>query len=246
VGAALLSGSKKILFTTGLLFALAGQANAEHADGHETDPWEGMNRKVFAFNETVDRYFLKPVAKGYQWVTPEPVDKGITNVFNNLFEVINVINDLLQFKLGNAANDSGRFLINSTIGLAGVFDVATRMGLERNEEDYGQTFAEWGMNSGPYLVLPLLGPSTPRDAIGLVPEFLTHPISYVDHVPTRNTLRGIEAIDTRADLLEAEKLIEGDRYVFIRDAYLQRREFLINDGDVTDSFGEDDFGEEGF
>jgi phospholipid-binding lipoprotein MlaA len=236
---------KNPLIFMGLLLLMAVPSFAEDWQTDEADPWEGMNRKIFAFNDVVDRYLLLPVAKGYQAITPQPIDNGISNFYGNLFEIITIVNDLLQFKFGDAANDTGRFLINSTIGVAGFFDVATKMGLERNEEDYGQSFAQWGVDSGPYLVLPLLGPSTVRDAVGKVPEVFTHPIGHVDHVPTRNSLRGMEIIDLRADLIEAEKLIQGDRYIFIRDSYLQRREFLINDGEVSDDFG-DDFGDEEF
>ena len=208
------------------------------------DPLEGLNRKVFAFNDFMDRYLLKPVAQGYDWVTPKPVDDGVSNVFDNLGEIRNFLNDVLQLKLGRASTDVGRFLVNSTLGVAGIFDVATSMGLERNEEDFGQTMARWHVGSGPYIVLPLFGPSTLRDAIGRIPDSYSVPQRYIDHVPTRNTVYGVDLVDTRSDLLDVEKLIQGDRYTFIRDVYLQRRDFLISDGYLEDDFTADDLDEE--
>lgn len=213
-------------------------------DGYDSnkpaDPWEGFNRGVFAFNDTVDGAVLKPLAKGYKAVTPDVVETGVSNVFSNLGEVGNIVNGVLQFKLGQASNDTGRFLVNSTFGLAGLFDVAKHMGLEKSSgEDFGQTLAAWGVNSGPYVVLPFLGPTTLRDGVGLPVDSYLNPISHVDHVPTRNTAYGTELLDTRVSLLAAESAISGDRYSFIRDAYLQRREYLINDGEVEDDFGAD-------
>jgi len=223
------------------LLALAVSASASVAANSEQDPWEGFNRAMFGFNDTVDGYILKPLSQGYKAVTPDPVESGVSNVFSNLGEVGNVVNDLLQFKLGQAGKDTGRFLINSTIGLAGIFDVASEMGIEANQgEDFGQTLAAWGLQPGPYLVLPLFGPTTVRDGIALPVDSYLNPISHVDHVPSRNTAYGVELIDTRAELLQVEELISGDRYTFIRDVYLQRREQLVNDGDVEDSFGSDD------
>lgn len=230
------------LLTSGLVacslfispFTLAQPADPE-------DPWEGLNRKVFVFNDTLDTYLLRPVAKGYRTVTPDPVETGVSNVFNNLLEVRNVVNDLLQGKWGQAANDSGRFVVNTTVGVVGIFDVARHWGMPRADgEDFGQTFAHWGAGQGPYLVLPFFGSSTLRDAFGMPLNALVHPLVDVDHVPTRNTIYGMDLIDTRAALLDAEKLISGDKYTFIRDAYLQRRNFLIHDGAVEDTFGEDD------
>lgn len=214
-------------------------------DSLETpDPWEGWNRKVYAFNDVADRYALKPVAKGYRYITPDPVEIGISNVFANLFEIRTIANDLLQFKLLQAASDTGRFVINTTLGLVGIFDVATVIGLERHREDFGQTLGYWGVGSGPYLVLPLLGSNTVRDSFAMIPDsYLDLIPEEVDHVRTRNQLMVTRLISGRAALFTAEELITGDRYTFIRDAYLQRREFLVNDGAVEDSFGEEDFDE---
>jgi phospholipid-binding lipoprotein MlaA len=216
-------------------------AAAEAPPPHNPDPWEGVNRKIFAFNDVADRYVLKPVAKGYQWVTPHFLEDGIHTMFSNVGEVGNILNSLLQAKFKHTATDSGRLLINSTVGLLGFFDVATKMGLQPHEEDFGQTLGYWGVNAGPYVVIPLLGPRTVRDGFGSVGDIFTDPVSQgIDHVPTRNEVMAVRVVDGRAQLLQAEELISGDRYIFIRDAYLQRRQFLINDGVVKDTFGADD------
>lgn len=209
----------------------------------ETDPWEGMNRAVFKFNDTLDGYLLKPTAKGYRAITPDLVETGFTNFFSNLFEIRNVVNDVLQWKWGHASNNTGRFLVNSTLGIGGFFDVASHMSLEKlDDEDFGQTLAHWGVNDGPYFVIPFLGPSTVRDTAGLPLDWQLSPISYIDHVPTRNTTQAFKFVVDRANLLNAEEFVSGDRYTFIREAYLQRRTYLINDGVSDDEFGGDDFG----
>ncbi len=205
------------------------------------DPWEGMNRKIFVFNDTLDSFFLKPVAQTYLAITPEVVEVGVSNFFENLGEVGNILNDVLQWKWGQAANDSGRLLLNSTVGVAGIFDVAKRVGLSRSEgEDFGQTLAAWGVGQGPYLVLPFFGPSSLRGLGSMPVDSYANPISYVDHVPTRNSTYATDLLDTRASLIDAEDLISGDKYLFMRDAFLQRREYLIQDGNVEDSFGGDE------
>lgn len=205
------------------------------------DPWEGFNRQVYRFNDALDRAVLKPVAKGYKAVTPDPVEHGVTNVFGNLGEVKTILNSVLQWKWGSAAHSTGRFVLNSTLGLVGIIDVADRVGLEKRPgEDFGQTLATWGVKSGPYLVLPFLGPSTLRDGVSSVVDWYSDPVTYIDHTETRYALTGVDMIDSRAALLQAEELISGDRYLFIRDIYLQNRDYLIKDGDVEDDFGQDD------
>ncbi|NQD91094.1 VacJ family lipoprotein [Pseudomonas sp. CrR25] len=206
------------------------------APAAEEDPWEGVNRAIFRFNDTLDTYALKPLAQGYQAVTPEFLEDGIHNVFGNLGDVGNLANNLLQGKFHDAGVDTGRVIFNTTFGVLGFFDVAKRMGLQKNDEDFGQTLGVWGLGSGPYVVLPLLGPSTVRDAAGKVPDAFLEPYPYMDHVPTRNLTRGVDVVDTRASLLSAEKLISGDKYIFIRNAYLQNREFKVQDGQVEDDF----------
>lgn len=227
---------------------LLSQGALAQEDEKPVDPWEGFNRKVFAFNEAADRWVMKPVAKGYRKVTPDPVERGVSNFFSNLLEVRNVFNSVLQGKWKQAGNDTGRFLVNSTLGIAGVFDVARHMNLERNEgEDFGQTLAVWGVPSGPYVVLPFLGPSNLRDSAGLPADWLINPIEAIDDVSVRNTTWAVNLINTRAELLDAEAFISGDRYVFLREAYLQRRNYLINDGQVEDDFGDfGDFGDDDY
>ncbi len=208
------------------------------------DPWEPLNRKIFAFNDFADRYALTPVAKTYQFITPDPLEAGIGNMFSNLFEITTILNDLLQLKFGQAASDAGRFLLNSTVGLLGLFDVATPVGLEKHEEDFGQTLGYWGMGSGPYIVVPIIGSYTLRDGVGAYVDSYSDYVTDLNHIPTRNQLWLMRNIDNRARLFAAEELIAGDRYTFIRDAYLQRREYLVNDGVVVDSFGEEDWDDE--
>ena len=212
----------------------------------QRDPWEGFNRAVFRFNDTADRWVLKPVATTYRQVTPFFLQAGITNFFGNIGEVTNTVNSVLQWKWSRAGNDAGRFLVNSTVGVVGLFDVAKHMGLEANDgEDFGQTLAVWGVPEGPYLVIPFVGPSTVRDVPGEVVDWYTNPLTYIDHEPTRYAFKFTDLVQTRAGLLKAETLLKGDRYVLLRDAYLQRREYLIKDGELEDDFGgevdEDDF-----
>ncbi len=212
-----------------------------------SDPWQGFNRAMFTFNDAVDRWTLKPLAKTYKFVMPDPLEAGVSNIFNNVLEVPNALNGVLQGDFKGAAHDTGRLLVNSTIGIGGLLDVAQYMNLPADDpEDFGQTLAVWGVGQGPYLVLPLLGPSTLRDGFGKPVDFYTNPTAYIEHVPTENTVRALSLLDTRAGLLELEKNITGDRYVFVRDVYLQRREYLINNGEVADEFGMDDFSEEDF
>lgn len=224
-----------VVCCVGLAVIDAGAYGQESTD---RDPWEGFNRAMFAFNNTMDGYVLKPVAKGYKAVTPDFAERGVSNFFGNLLEIRNVLNDVLQWKWGQAGNDTGRFLINTTVGIGGIFDVARHMKLAKSDgEDFGQTLAVWGLDSGPYLVLPFLGPSTLRDGAGLPVDWGVDPISYIDHVPTRNSTRAFSYIVDRAEVLTAEEFISGDRYIFIREAYLQRRDYLIKDGEIDDPFG---------
>lgn len=204
------------------------------------DPWEGFNRVVFRFNDTLDKYVLKPVAKGYVKVTPGPVQQGVSNFFSNVGEIPTIVNGLLQAKFAQAGLDSTRFLVNTTVGLVGFIDVASRLGLEKHNEDFGQTLGYWGVESGPYLVLPLLGPNTLRDSFGMIPDSYVSLYNAVDHDETEYSIRAVDVVDMRAGLLEAEKLVAGDKYTFFRNAYLQRREFLVNDGKLADDFLEDD------
>lgn len=208
------------------------------------DPWEPMNRKTQAFNDWADRWFLRPLASGYTKVVPSPLRTGVSNLFDNLWQPWTAVNQLLQGKGKAAANDSARFVLNLTIGVGGLFDPATAAGLANNQEDLGQTFARWGAGRGPYLVLPILGPSSVRAGIGRLGDMWAFPPRYINDTELRYAVYVLYAIDTRARLLDVDDLISGDRYLFFRDAYLQRRDFLINDGEfVEDPFDDEDWDE---
>lgn len=206
----------------------------------EPDPWEGFNRTMFSFNEGLDRYALKPVTLGYKAVTPDLVETGVSNFFDNLSDFGTLLNNLLQGKFEPAGQDFARITFNSTFGLAGVLDVATPMGIPQHDEDFGQTLGYWGMGSGPYVVLPFFGPSSVRDTAGLAVDISTSPVRRLEDDSARYLLMALEVVDTRSRLLDAEKLITGDKYNFLRDAYLQRREFLIKDG-VVDNYSDENF-----
>lgn len=219
-----------LLAVTVLLSACATTQHTEEVN----DPLEGYNRAMYSFNDTLDRFVAKPIAKGYDTVMPDALSQGVSNFFNNLDEIRTIVNDLLQFKFSQAADDTGRFLLNSTVGVLGIFDVAGHAGHERNNEDFGQTLGVWGVGPGPYFVFPLFGPSTIRDGIGEFVDFeFTDPIGYIDHVPTRNQFYGARVLDRRANLLGLEKVLDEaalDEYSYVRDAYLQRRQDLVYDG----------------
>lgn len=203
--------------------------------GNPKDPLEPINRQVFKFNEQVDKVLLKPVAQGYRAVVPLPLRGGFDNFMSNLRDVPSAVNSLLQGKLKEAAQDSGRFLVNTSIGILGLFDVASRIGLPRHSEDFGQTLGYWGVGDGPYLVLPVLGPSTVRDTGGLIVDLATSPSGALlnEEPEIEALLLSLRVISARAALLDTEKLVDEaafDRYTFLREAYLQRRESQINDG----------------
>jgi phospholipid-binding lipoprotein MlaA len=223
-----------------MLFIASSPATAD-----DSDPWQGFNRSVFEFNETLDKYVAKPVAQGYQAVTPQFLDTGITNFFSNLEDVLIVANDIFQLKPIQALSDTGRFLINSTIGLFGFFDVASHIGLMKHNEDLGQTLGYWGVSPGPYVMLPFLGPSNVRDTFGLVGDSLTGvgPTEIVGTATKKAGLLMLRFVDLRADLIASEGLITGERYTFFRSFYIQRRAYLVADGIVEDAF-EDDFDED--
>lgn len=217
------------------------QVNAVQAAADPRDPWEGLNRKIFVFNDATDRYVLRPLAKGYKAVTPSVVDQSIGNFFDNLSELRNAGNSLLQGKGGDAGVAMSRFLVNTSIGVFGLFDVAGHFGLARMPEDFGQTLAVWGVSNGPYLVIPFLGPSTLRDGLGRGVDGVSSVNQLVDPEATRYYLTALDLLQTRASLLSADELVSGDRYSFFKDVYMQRREFDINDGLVIDSFGGEEF-----
>jgi phospholipid-binding lipoprotein MlaA len=222
------------------------------------DPWEGFNRAMFSFNSGLDGAILKPVAKGYKSITPTPVQKGVSNFFSNLGEIGNISNNLLQGKWDATASSTWRFIINSTAGWLGIFDVASELGLKKYEEDFGQTLGYWGVSSGPYLVLPFLGPSTVRDGSALTVDYAYGDATDLLNLTSDEEIAAfsLDVIDTRASFLSAESFIVGDKYSFIRDVYLQTRTYNVYDGNIPkkqtsndqdfkdDSFGDDSWGEE--
>lgn len=223
--------AKRVLaaaFAATLLGGCATTAN------NPKDPYEGFNRAMFAVNEGLD-VVIKPVAKGYDTVAPAPVKTGIGNFFGNLQDIWTAFNNFLQGKGGSGLSDVGRVLINTILGIGGVFDVASEMGFEKHAEDFGQTLGKWGVADGPYLYWPLIGPRTTRDTVGFAIDSYADPVWTVDHVPTRNSLVGVRFVDVRASLLPSDKVVEEaafDKYVYIRDAYLQNRRSEIHDGNV--------------
>ncbi|MEH6590472.1 MAG: VacJ family lipoprotein [Halioglobus sp.] len=206
------------------------------------DPFESLNRGMFVFNDGFDKYLLRPLAIGYDFILPDPVKRGMGNFFANLYDANAAVNSVLQWRWVGAGENTGRFVVNSTVGLLGFFDVATRIGIAPNRTDFGHTLATWGVPSGPYLMVPLFGPRTIRSGTGTIFDAYVSVQATIDHVPLRNTLWGLELIDGRSRFLRVDDLISGDRYIFVRDAYLQQREIFVNDGVVIDSFS--DFEEE--
>ncbi|MFN0163321.1 MAG: VacJ family lipoprotein [Burkholderiales bacterium] len=221
----------------GLLLALliACCAGGCATSGTPGDPFEGFNRAMFGFNEGVDKAVLQPVAKGYKTVVPEPARECVGNVFANINDIFVGLNSLLQGKFGDAVSDVCRVVVNTTVGLLGCFDVASKLGLEKHDRDFGQTFGKWGFGPGPYLVLPFLGPQTVREGIGTLIYTNLDPV-WADHVRTRNVLYSLRAVNRRAELLEAGNVLEEaalDKYSFVRDAYLQRRQGMIDNDNRT-------------
>jgi len=209
--------------------ALAGCATT---GSDPRDPWEGLNRKTFAFNDALDKAVLKPVAQGYQKVTPAFAQEGVNNFYGNLEDIGTSLNNILQGKVKQGASDAGRFVVNTVFGVFGLWDVATPLGLEKHEEDFGQTLGWWGVQPGPYFVIPLLGPSTARDA----PARLVDPSWYYSSIVDEDiywTWWGLDKVRTRANLMKAESVLDQaaiDRYTFVRDAWLQRRRNQVYDG----------------
>jgi phospholipid-binding lipoprotein MlaA len=201
----------------------------------ERDPWQGFNRTIYGFNDGLDRALLKPAAEGYKAVAPDFVETGVRNFFENLDDISVAVNNLLQGKVTNSFSDIGRLAINSTIGILGLFDVASSMGMTKHDEDFGQTLGAWGMDSGPYIMWPLFGPSTLRDSPSLVVDrVLLHPLNYVEiKTGERITVVALDVVSVRAELSSLEETVDEistDKYTFIREAYLDRRDFLVHDG----------------
>jgi phospholipid-binding lipoprotein MlaA len=230
------NGLRRAVAAMAVAGVLASPAGAADPDPEAVnDPFEGFNRAMFAVNEGLDKVVIKPVAQAYDVVTPLPAQAGVGNFFGNILDVRNVLNNTLQGKLAEAGSDLGRLLINSTIGIFGLFDVASELGLERHDEDFGQTLAVWGYQDSAFVFWPVLGPRTVRDTGGFIVDSFTDPTWYtVDKsVATRNSLIALRFVDIRASLLPSDKVVEEaalDKYAYVRDAYLQRRASQIFDG----------------
>lgn len=219
-----------LFITVALTTASCASVNGPSPDH---DPFESYNRAMFQFNDAVDRNVVKPVAAAYKDYVPSPIRTGISNFFSHLGDILVILNDLLQGKFAQARDDSLRFFVNTVFGVFGIFDVASHMELPKHHEDFGQTLGYWGISSGPYLVLPFLGPSSIRDTTGLLVDSQFDPIYDISDTEARYATIGLKAVDTRAELLGASKVLDQaafDRYAFLRDAYLQRRKHLVHDG----------------
>ena len=223
------SMSRTIAVVALACLGLAGCAS----HGNPKDPAEGFNRAMFAFNEGVDKVAIKPAAQGYEAALPQAARNGVANFFGNVSDVFIGINDVLQGKMPDAINDFGRVAVNTTLGVLGFMDVATDLGVEKHDEDFGQTFGSWGAGSGAYVVWPILGPRSVRDSVGMGLDLAVDPVGNVGDIPSRNVLLVTRVISDRAALLPADKVIEEaafDKYSYVRDAYLQRRRSLVFDG----------------
>lgn len=248
---------RKIFTTSFVLFSVACSTTpVKETTVQKNDAFEGFNRSIHAFNESVDSAILKPLAKGYMSVTPEVVEKGVTNFFSNIEDIGVTVNDLLQFKITQSGMDASRFIVNTTAGGLGVVDVASMIDLPKHNEDFGQTLGFWGVPSGDFLMLPFVGPSSPRDMVGMLGDALLNPFNYTflfgGGLALSAGTAGLSALDvtnTRANLMGTEKMLNeaagNDRYNFIKNAYEQRREYLIHDGNVEsnddiDLFDEDE------
>jgi phospholipid-binding lipoprotein MlaA len=223
----------RLASTLAAAFVVAGCATVSNPN--PADPWESYNRSMYTFNDNVDKALLKPIASGYAALTPKPVQTCVHNVYNNLNDIWSAFNSFIQARGHDFFNTLGRFMFNTTMGLGGCIDVASMNGSKRIQNDFGVTLGVWGFESGPYLVLPFFGASSLRDALGTAGEFAgglgaVTPVGAIEDIPLRNSLIGLQIIDARANLLEADKLVSDvalDRYSFIRDAYLQHREALV-------------------
>ena len=223
-----------LLFSTNLTFSNSEEVN--------NDPWENLNRKTHNFNMTLDDYVIRPIAETYDFIIPEFVQTGFSNVFDNLGAPVSAANNLIQFKPVGFITETSRFILNSTFGIFGLFDVASRLGIKERNEDFGQSLGHWGFASGPYLVIPFFGPSSARDGFSLAPDYYLRPdlVRFEDN-KSDLALNGLSVVNLRAGLLSISDLSGNDQYSFYRDAYLQRREYEINDGKIDDSIFDDEF-----
>ena len=226
--------AKRFFSAVAVAVVLGGLGGCATTANNPKDPFESFNRAMFSVNEGID-VVAKPIAEGYDTITPSPIKAGIGNFFGNLADVWTALNNFLQGKGGDGLSDVGRVLVNTTVGIVGLFDVASEIGLEKHAEDFGQTLGVWGVGDGPYMYWPIIGPRTLRDTFGFIVDVHADPVMYVEDVPVRNTLLGVRFVDIRASLLPTDKMVEEaafDKYNYIRDAYLQYRRSEINDGNV--------------
>ena len=220
---------------------LGGCATIPTDQRHPEDPWERYNRGVFKFNDALDKAVVKPVARGYQKITPDFVEARVSSFFSNLGEITNSLNNLLQGNIIKSGSDLSRFALNSTFGIVGLFDVASQAGLEKHNEDFGQTLGVWGVGSGPYFILPFLGPSTVRDSGGLVLDYFTHPLVYVENSQVRIPLTTLLYIDLRSRTLKVQDLLGTElSYSSLRGFWLDRRKRLISNGEASNSAQSDE------
>jgi phospholipid-binding lipoprotein MlaA len=233
-----------------LLLALAHLTGcASIPGGGPPDPrdrFERFNRGVYKFNDALDRGFARPAARAYVKVTPRPVRTGVSNFMANLSSPVTIVNQLLQGKVRAFGTDTTRLVVNTTLGIGGLFDPATKMGLQAGNEDFGQTLGRWGLTSGPYLMLPVLGPSSIRDGAGRVADHFAEPRTYIEDDVTRYSLTALDLLDTRARLLDTDAVLQRsfDPYAFVRNAYLQRRQFQVYDGNPPEEAMEEEFMED--
>lgn len=226
------------VIVVGLLLAgLLGPAG--HAN---EDPWESFNRSVYSFNNTADAYLVKPVAQGYAYLMPEIGRKGVNNFFNNLLDVSGALNGFLQGRVDQGLENVGRVLINSTVGIFGLFDIATALGVPQYQTDFGHTLSIWGVPQGPFVMVPFLGPRTVRSGVGTAFDAYASPLGQMGNSDPAWGLRVFNLVDLRAGLLGADELLSGDQYIFLRDAYLQQRRLQTSDGQIVDDFSEFDDG----
>ena len=227
----------KLVFLVVIGFVVVGCATIPEGEVRSSrDPWEPMNRTTFEFNEKLDKLLIRPATEGYVFIVPSLLRDGISNMISNVLDVPTAVNDLLQGKPKDSVDDLSRVFINSTLGIGGILDVATAGGMDKRREDFGQTFATWGINSGPYLVLPLFGASSVRDAVGLGVDIMTDPLFQgIKRKTLSNSITAIRFMDVRSKFLQAGDLLDGvviDKYTFTRDTYFQRRRSLVDEGEV--------------
>lgn len=225
-----------VLMSVGLLVSPAFSVAAGY------DPWEPVNLKVHGFNERLDAIILRPAAETYNRVLPPLARRGVSNFFSNINDVTVLVNNVLQLKMVNAATDTGRIVLNTTLGIGGLIDVASAAGLPKNNEDFGQTLGYWGIGPGPYVVLPLFGPSTLRDSFGLIADTVTNPVNHHQEPAVRNSAFVLYQLDRRVAALAVDSMMMGDPYLFTREAYLQQRQYLVSDGEVQDEWDDDEWG----